>query len=91
MFEFKTLLVKMGLDMEAKANPIVATNFGYMVDVEILLSRTCFIPLLNVVHYLIKLSQSHNVFICDFRQSIKVCQADLVRMFVDDAMTFTTP
>ena len=93
MSEFKTLLVKMALDVASggrKGNSAAASNFDYLSDIEVLLSLACFIPLLNTVHCLIKLSQSHDIFICDFLQAIKVCQADLARMFVDEATSFST-
>jgi len=69
---------------------LATTNFNYMMDIEVLLSLACFIPILNVIHYLIKLSEARNVFICDFMQSIKVCQASLAKMFVDETTTFMT-
>ena len=59
MSEFKTLLVKMALDVASggqKGNSAAASNFDYLSDIEVLLSLACFIPLLNTVHCLIKLS-----------------------------------
>ena len=76
MDEYKTLLVKMDVDMAAggqNGNSAVATNFDYLSDIEVLLSLSYFIPMLNVVHYLIKLSQARDIFIYDFMQAIKVC------------------
>jgi len=69
MTEYKRLLAKMGVDMAAasqKGYSAIASNFDYLSDVEVLLSLACFIPLLNIVHYLMKLSQSKDIFICDF-------------------------
>jgi len=94
MAEYKSLLVKMGVDMAAggqKGQFPVATNFNYLSDIEVkMLSLAGFILLLNIVHCLIKLSQSRDIFICDFLQSIKGCQVDLAKMFVDDSTTFLT-
>lgn len=59
MDEYKTLLVKMGVDMVVggqRGNLAAATYFDYLSDTEVLLSLTCFIPMLNVVYCLIKLS-----------------------------------
>jgi hypothetical protein len=53
------------------------------VDIDLLLSLACFIPLLDTVHYLIKLSQARDIFICDFMQAIKLCQEELARKFID--------
>jgi hypothetical protein len=58
--EYKTLIVKMGLDMTPAPNYRVPAgteaNFDYLVDIEMLLSLSCVMPLLNDVHRLIKLS-----------------------------------
>ena len=58
--KYCTLIVKMGSNMTAKPREKpqagVVENFDMLVDVEVLLSLMCFMPLLNVVHYLIKFS-----------------------------------
>jgi hypothetical protein len=59
------------------------------VDIEVLLSLVCFIPLLDAIHYLIKLSQTRDIFICDFMQAIKLCQEELARKFVDGATAYS--
>ena len=52
--EYKTFIVKMGLDMTQTQNYRVRAgseaNFDYLVDIEMLLSISCMMPLLNVVH-----------------------------------------
>jgi hypothetical protein len=57
--EYWTLLLKMGLDMAtiapAKANFELLCNFG------LLLSLACILPLLSIVHCLIKFAQSRDV------------------------------
>jgi len=63
-------------------------NFDLLVDVEVLLSLACFIPLENVVHSLMKLSQTLDIFICDFLQIVKVCQQELAWMFIDGSTAF---
>ena len=54
LLEYKTLIVKMGLDMTLVLIHRIAAraeaNFDYLVDVEVLLSLSCIMPLLNVVH-----------------------------------------
>jgi len=54
-------MVKMGIDMSIpagqKMNAAASANFDLLVDVEVLLSLSCFVPMLNCVHNLIKLSQ----------------------------------
>jgi hypothetical protein len=91
--EYTTLMVKMGFDMASgpgqRSNAGAGDNFDYLVDIEVLLSLACFIPLLDAVHYLIKLSQARDIFICDFMQAIKLCQEELARKFVDEATAYS--
>lgn len=90
--EYHTLLVKMGADMSSgpgsKTVPGSAENFDLLSDIELLLSLACFIPLVNAVHALIKLSQARDIFIGDFMQALKLCQVELGRMFVDASTAF---
>ena len=92
--EYKLLLAKMGVDMGPPTGPKgpagAAGNFSCLSDIEVLLSLSCFIPLVNAVHSLIKLTQSRDVFICDFLQALRVCQNELARMFIDQATAFKT-
>ena len=91
--EYTTLMVKMGFDMTLglgqRSNAGARDNFDYFVDIEVLLSLACFIPLVDAVHYLIKLSQAQNIFICDFMQAIKLCQEELARKIVDGATAYS--
>lgn len=90
--EYRTLLMKMGVDMTAapghKPNATATDNFDQHADIELLLSLALFIPLVNAVHSLIKLSQARDVFICDFLQAVKLCQSELARMFIDGTTTY---
>ena len=64
--------------------------FDLLANVEVLLSLACFIPLLDVVYHLMKLSQEKDIFICDFMQVVKVCQGELARRFIDAPSTYST-
>jgi len=92
MFKYTTLLVKMGLDMTGglgqKGNADTGDNFDLLCDVEMLFCLACFIPLVNAVHSLMKLSQSHDIFVCDFMQAVKVCQHELAQLFVDASTAY---
>jgi hypothetical protein len=66
MEKYKTLLMKMALDMNV--NFQAATNFEHLVDLEVLLSL-----LLEHVHNLIKFFQHNNIFVCDFVSAGKIC------------------
>ena len=70
-------MVKMEVDMipttRYKVPAGAKENFDLLADVEVLLSLACFIPLLDAIYHLMKLSQERNIFICDFMQAMKVC------------------
>ena len=93
--EYKTLVVKTGMDMTSvpgEKNKDVAAasnNFELLVDLELLLSLAVFQPLLTTVHCLIKFAQAQDVFICDFLQSVKCVQEELARKYIDPATTFS--
>jgi hypothetical protein len=93
MSEYTTLMVKMEFDMTPspgqRSNVGAGDNFDYLVDIEVLLSLACFIPMLDAVHYLIKLSQARDIFICDFMQAIKLYQEELARKFVNRAIAYS--
>jgi len=59
--EYQTLIVKMGLDMTptpGSKTPMGAVdNFDILADIEVLLSLSLFILLINAFHCLIKLLQ----------------------------------
>jgi len=82
----------MGADMTSglgfKPLAKATDNFDLLSNIELLLSLACFIPLINAIHCLIKLSQAGNIFICDFMQTVKLCQDELACMFVDASTTF---
>jgi hypothetical protein len=63
-------------------------NLDYLVDLEVLLSLCCIMPLLNAVHWLIKVSQTRDFFICDFLEALKLCKQDLAQKYIDPALAF---
>ena len=85
--KYKTLMVKMDANMTlATSHKVPARakeNFDLLANVEVLLSLTCFIPLLDAIYNLMKLSQDKDIFIYDYMQPMKVCQGELVRRFID--------
>jgi hypothetical protein len=49
-------------------------NLNALCNVELILGLPCILPLLECVHTVIKVTQSINVFVCDFGESIKLTQ-----------------
>lgn len=93
MVEYTMLLVEMDRDMTSglghKTCARVAVNFDLPVDIEVLLSLTLFIPLVNAVHALIKLSQAKDILVFDLMQGIRLCQSKLIRLFIERDSIFT--
>jgi len=69
-------------------NNIVAINLSLFCDLELILGLHAILPFLDFVHTLIKLTQSHDVFICDFVNTVKVCQLDLYYFYFDPYTKF---
>jgi hypothetical protein len=72
MAEYKTMLMKMALDMDATSQ--VAPNFEHLVDLDMLLYLSYILPLLEYVHSLVKFSQCNDIFVCNFLWVIIICQ-----------------
>jgi hypothetical protein len=64
--EYCTLLVKITLDA-----PTIASTKS---NIKTLLRLNVIMPLLEVVHSLIKFSQLHDVFVCDFIAAMKISE-----------------
>jgi hypothetical protein len=45
-------------------------------------------PFLDLVYVLIKLAQSHDVFVCNFIDVAKVCQLELYNLYFDSYTKF---
>jgi hypothetical protein len=73
MEKYKTLLMKMALDMDA--NSQVVTNFEHLVDLDMLLYLYYILRFLGYVHSLIKFYQCNDIFVCNFLRVVKICQA----------------
>jgi hypothetical protein len=86
MVEYQTPLMKMGMDMDT--NFQVTTNFGHLVNLDLLLSLTCIFFFYETFHSLIKFFQKNDNFICDFVNVVKICQTQLYSLFVNLAIKF---
>jgi len=81
LIKYKSLVVKMIDDMNVMET--IHTTFEYLCVIEVAMGLTCIMPLLKVMHVLIKFAQSKNNFVCDFDKSMKMCCAELYIMYVD--------
>jgi len=69
--EYKTLMVHMNNDLN-HVRP-TKTNLEYLCDVEVVMGLMCIMPMLKVVHALIKFVQACDTFVCDFLIVVKLC------------------
>jgi hypothetical protein len=72
LFEYCTFFMRITLD----APTIASTKFNLclLIDVKMLLKLNAIMPLLEVVHSLIKFFQLCDVFVCDFVATMKICE-----------------
>jgi len=59
--EYKTLMVQMTNDLNREM--ATKTNLEYLCDVEVVMGLICIMPMLKVVHALIKFVQACNTFV----------------------------
>jgi hypothetical protein len=62
---------------DALKNSIVNENLNFFCDLELILGLHAISPLLDYVHTLIKFTQSHNMFICNVIDIMKIYQLKL--------------
>jgi hypothetical protein len=86
MAKYKTLIVKMSQDNVS----ITQTRFNLdlLCDLHMLLGLSCLLPLLEVMHALIKFAQGRDIFICDFVTIVKNCQANLYMMYSNPSSNY---
>lgn len=64
MLEYKSLIVKMHLDL-TKKNKVVQNNMVLFGGLELILGVLCLLPMLEVVHILIEFALCGDVLIVD--------------------------
>ncbi len=75
--KYKTLIVKMHDNLHIVAT--TETNFQYLCDIEVGLAYI--MPLLESIHVLIKSTQAHDTFFCDFVTVVKMCCVELYNIY----------
>jgi hypothetical protein len=84
--EYRTLVVKMGLDMNTCS--AAKDNFDMLVDLEVMLAFHCLVPMLEMVNKVIKWAQDRDIYVVDFIEGVKHCTSLLYRYFVDPSTRF---
>jgi hypothetical protein len=62
---------------------IAKHNFELFYDVNLLISLSCLLPMLETIHVLIKFALKKDVFVCDFITTIKICNGQLYSHYFD--------
>jgi hypothetical protein len=86
MNEYRTLVVKMYEDKDAVK--LANTSFEHLIDVQIVISLACLMPLLKCLHSLMQFSQKQDVFICDLLAAIKLHQTDITVYYINQKTRF---
>jgi type IV secretory pathway component VirB8 len=47
-------------------NVVAETNLNLILNVQLIMTLLCLLPLLEIVHVLIKFNQTKDVFLCDY-------------------------
>jgi hypothetical protein len=58
-------------------------NLCLLTNAKTLLVLNVIMPLLEVVHFLIKFTQLCNMFVCDFIVVIKICEGNVYQIYFD--------
>jgi hypothetical protein len=69
------LVAKMAKDIPSLMDARV--NFELICNVNLLISLSCLLHMLETIHALIKFSQKKNVFVCDYVQSLKFAKDNI--------------
>jgi hypothetical protein len=79
--KYKSLVVKMHTN--ARNNKLAWENLDLLCDIELVFYLPCILPMLEMVHTLIKYVQRRDVFICEFNDVVKANEAKLHQLYVD--------
>jgi hypothetical protein len=79
--KYKSFVVKMHID--APKNKLARENLDLSCDLELVFGLPCILPMLEMVHTLIKYAQRQDVFICEFIDDVKSIEVKLHRLYVD--------
>ncbi len=62
---------------------IAKTNCQYICDIEVVMGLACIMLMLEIVHAFIKFAQVHDIFVCDFVTTMKICCIELYNMYLN--------
>lgn len=91
--EYCTLMQNMYNDIEDSTTThqsceVAKGCFELLVDVSIPITLSCFLPLLAIVHHLVKFSQHMDFPICNYLAVVTICYRKLYHLYYDHATSF---
>ncbi len=89
MSKYKSLIVKMHLD--SSKTKVAQNNLVLIGDLKLILDLPCLLPMLEVVHILIKFAQRQDVFIVEFADVMKLAKTELFYLYIDSYSYFESP
>jgi hypothetical protein len=74
-----SMYIPLVANMAKDSSSLMATqvNFELLCDVNLLISLSYLMPMLETIHALIKFTHKRDVFVCDYVVTIKICQGQL--------------
>jgi len=84
--EYYYLLMKMVVDSVTVA--LTITNLDQIYDGQVMFGLACILPMLTIVHSIIKFAQLQDVFMCDFIVTISLYRTNLCQMYCAKSSKF---
>jgi hypothetical protein len=84
---YMPLVAKMAKDIPSLM--VAWVNFEFRCDVNLLISLFSLIPMLEIIHALIKFAQKRDVFVYDYVATIKICQRQLYIHYSNPTMKYS--
>jgi len=83
--QYKPLVVNMH---NYEKNKFAHENFELLCDLDLIVGMPCVMPILKVVHSLIKYTQHQDAFIMDFLHAINLAKAKPLHFYTDPFSRF---
>ncbi len=77
LFLMKKVLAIIRMNDDLHTIEVIRSTLEFLYDVEIVMSFTCIMPMLNAMHEFIKFIQSRDTFVCGFVGVVKMLCAIL--------------
>ncbi len=79
--KYKTLIAKMVVDNDFVES--IKAHLLNLCDINIIPNLPCILPMLDYVNGLMKFVQNRDVFMCDYITTLKHCQEELYKMYIN--------